>query len=168
MQEMQKRQIQSLGGEHPMEKEINTHSSILAWEIPWTEEPGGLQSMGSWVRNDLVAKPAPHTHSWGTVYLQHLRAQKCVRSNSKTNKTRLSGGSKAAPQPQLSTPGITKGAPFFQAEKGVWRSKGKALEGRCKEDQAMALRAEWQVWVSPPLVHSATLSHLLKFGKQVE
>ena len=46
MQEMQKRQIQSLGGEHPMEKEINTHSSILAWEIPWTEEPGGLQSMG--------------------------------------------------------------------------------------------------------------------------
>ena len=47
MQEMQKKQIQSLGGEYPMEKEINTHSSILAWEIPWTEEPGGLQSMGS-------------------------------------------------------------------------------------------------------------------------
>ena len=36
----------SLGGEDPLEKEIATHSSILAWRIPWTEEPGGLQSMG--------------------------------------------------------------------------------------------------------------------------
>lgn len=49
-----------------------------------------------------------------------------------------------APQPHLSTPGITKGAPFSQAEKGVWRSKGKALEGRCKEEKGMALRVEWQ------------------------
>ena len=39
--------IQSLGQEDPLEKEIATHSSILAWEIPWTEERGGLQSMGS-------------------------------------------------------------------------------------------------------------------------
>ena len=39
--------IQSLGQEDPLEKEIATHSSILAWEIPWTEESGGLQSMGS-------------------------------------------------------------------------------------------------------------------------
>ena len=38
--------IQSLGREDPLEKEMTTHSSILAWEIPWTEEPGGLQSMG--------------------------------------------------------------------------------------------------------------------------
>ena len=35
------------GGEDPLEKEVATHSGILAWEIPWTEEPGGLQSMGS-------------------------------------------------------------------------------------------------------------------------
>ena len=40
-------QVQSLGQEDPLEKEMVTHSSILAWEIPWTEEPGGLQSMGS-------------------------------------------------------------------------------------------------------------------------
>ena len=40
-------QVQSLGGEDPLEKEMETHSSILAWIIPWTEEPGGLQSMGS-------------------------------------------------------------------------------------------------------------------------
>ena len=38
--------VRSLDGEDPLEKERATHSSILAWEIPWTEEPGGLQSMG--------------------------------------------------------------------------------------------------------------------------
>ena len=42
-----KDKIQSLGLEDPLEKEMATHSSILAWRIPWTEEPGGLQSMGS-------------------------------------------------------------------------------------------------------------------------
>jgi len=39
--------VQSLGWEDPMEKEMATHSSILAWRIPWMEEPGGLQSTGS-------------------------------------------------------------------------------------------------------------------------
>ena len=39
--------VQSLGQEYPLEKGTATHSSILAWKIPWTEEPGGLQSMGS-------------------------------------------------------------------------------------------------------------------------
>ena len=39
--------VQSLGQEDPLEKGMATHSSILAWRIPWTEEPGGLQSMGS-------------------------------------------------------------------------------------------------------------------------
>ena len=39
--------VQSLGREDTLEKEMETHSSILAWKIPWTEEPGGLQSMGS-------------------------------------------------------------------------------------------------------------------------
>ena len=40
-------QVQSQGHEGPLEKEMAIHPSILAWEIPWTEEPGGLQSMGS-------------------------------------------------------------------------------------------------------------------------
>ena len=40
-------QVQSLDHEDPLEKGMATHSSILAWRIPWTEEPGGLQSMGS-------------------------------------------------------------------------------------------------------------------------
>ena len=43
---MKEMQVQPLGGEDPLEKEMAAHSSILAWEIPWTEEPGGLQSMG--------------------------------------------------------------------------------------------------------------------------
>ena len=47
MLETQETQVQSLGQEDPLEKEMAIHSNILAWEIPWTEEPGGQQSMGS-------------------------------------------------------------------------------------------------------------------------
>ena len=43
---MQETWVGSLDGEDPLEKEMKTHSSILAWRIPWTEEPGGLQSLG--------------------------------------------------------------------------------------------------------------------------
>ena len=43
----QQTQVGSLGQEDPLEKDMATHSSVLAWEIPWTEEPGELQSMGS-------------------------------------------------------------------------------------------------------------------------
>ena len=50
---MQETRVQSLGQEDPLEKEMATHSSVLGWEIPWTEEPGRLQSMGSQrMRND--------------------------------------------------------------------------------------------------------------------
>ena len=44
---MQETLVQSLGWENPLEKGMATHSSIRAWRIPWTEEPGGLQSKGS-------------------------------------------------------------------------------------------------------------------------
>ena len=47
MQDTQEMQVQFLGQEDPLGEEMATHSSIPAWEIPWTEEPGGLQSMGS-------------------------------------------------------------------------------------------------------------------------
>ena len=46
MQETQQTRVRSLGQEVPLEEEMATHSSILAWKIPWTEEPGGLPSMG--------------------------------------------------------------------------------------------------------------------------
>ena len=54
---MQETSVQSLGREDPLEKEMATYSSILAWEIPWRMEPGGLQSMGrKSVRHGLVTK----------------------------------------------------------------------------------------------------------------
>ena len=55
---MQEMPIQSLGWEDPLEKETATHASILAWEIPWTEKPGGLWSLGS--QSDM----SEHTHRW--------------------------------------------------------------------------------------------------------
>ena len=55
----QEMQIQSLGREDPLEKDMATHSSILAWKIPWTEEAGGLQSMGSQLDTHVVT----HTHT---------------------------------------------------------------------------------------------------------
>ena len=51
--EMWETQIQSLGQENPLEKEMATHSSILAWKIPWMEEPRGLQAMGLQSRTRL-------------------------------------------------------------------------------------------------------------------
>ena len=54
---IQETRVQSLGREDPLEKGMTAHSSILAWRIPWTEEPGGLRSMGSQrVKDDLVTK----------------------------------------------------------------------------------------------------------------
>ena len=51
---MRETQVQSLGQEDPLEKEMATHSSILAWRIPWTEEPGGLQLMGVTKESDMT------------------------------------------------------------------------------------------------------------------
>ena len=53
----QEMRVRFLGREDPLKKEMATHPSTLAWEIPWTKEPGGLQSVGSKrVRHDLVTK----------------------------------------------------------------------------------------------------------------
>ena len=61
---MKEMQIWSLGWGDPMEKEMTTHSGILAWKIPWTEEAGGLQSMGlQRIEHDWVIKDAcMHTY----------------------------------------------------------------------------------------------------------
>ena len=60
---MQETWVRSLGQEDPLEKEMATRSSILAWRIPWTKEPGGQQSMGS---QDLDIAPLgkPRKHTW--------------------------------------------------------------------------------------------------------
>ena len=60
-QESQEMQVQSLDQKDPLEKEMATHSSVLAWRIPWTEEPGRLQSMGS----DTTEALSKHTHLQG-------------------------------------------------------------------------------------------------------
>ena len=58
---LQEIRVRFLGREDPLEKEMATHSSILAWRIPWTEEPSRLQSTGSQESgHDLVTKPQPH------------------------------------------------------------------------------------------------------------
>ena len=71
---MQEKQVPSLGLEDPLEKEMSTHSSILAWEIPWTEEPDGLQSMGSqesdmtWRLNNKI-DPLAASSSLSTIFI---------------------------------------------------------------------------------------------------
>ena len=61
--------VHYLGQEDPLEKEMATPSSILAWRIPWTEEPGGLQSMGSQrVRHNLATKQEQQNH----LYFLHV------------------------------------------------------------------------------------------------
>ena len=66
---VQETQVQSLVWEDPLEKEMATHSSTLAWEVPWTEEPGGLQSVGSQrVRHDWMTEHAYiHVLVWGLI-----------------------------------------------------------------------------------------------------
>ena len=67
---MQEMQVLSLGWEDPLEEEMTTHSSVLAWKILWTEEPGRLQSMGSKrVRHDLATEHKRELKNmllWGT------------------------------------------------------------------------------------------------------
>ena len=82
MQETQELRVPSLGQEDSLEEEMATHSRILAWRIPWSEEPGGLQSMGSQSQTGLkrlgIACTFLHTHAtfFVTVY-SFLRS--CVR-----------------------------------------------------------------------------------------
>ena len=64
MQELQEMWIQSLGREDPLEEDMATHSSFLAWRIPWMEEPGGLQSRGA---AKTWTQLSSHTHTY-TMY----------------------------------------------------------------------------------------------------
>ena len=62
MQETQEMQVRSLGGEDPLELEMATHSSILAWKIPWTEEPGSYSPWGH-KESDMTKHACMHTHT---------------------------------------------------------------------------------------------------------
>ena len=65
MQETKETQVRSLCREDPLEEGMETHSSILAWEIPWTEESGGLQSIGLQTGQDSSDLACTHTHTGG-------------------------------------------------------------------------------------------------------
>ena len=62
MQKTQEMWVQSLGWEDPLEEEMATHSSILAWRIPWREEPGGLQTVG----------PQRVGHDWASKHISKM------------------------------------------------------------------------------------------------
>ena len=69
MQETQEMWVWSLGQEDPLQKKMATHSSILAWKIPWTEKPGGLQSTGSQrVRHGWAARGSSQPRNWTRVF----------------------------------------------------------------------------------------------------
>ena len=71
---MQETWVQSLGRKDPLEKEMATHSSILAWEIPWTEEPSRLQSMGSQIIGHDYATEHTHSHNSFSLWLSLVKS----------------------------------------------------------------------------------------------
>ena len=90
MQEIQGAWLQSLGWEDPLEEEVATHFSILAWQIPWTEEPGGLQYTGSQrVEYNLVTKQQQqHTNCCSSV--DFLKSKKVIKNMTSTSHSYLS------------------------------------------------------------------------------
>ena len=73
---VQETQVPSLGQEDPLEKGMATHSSIPAWEIPWTQDPGGLQSLGLHrIGHDFTSNTHTHTYTHTLYYLYHCFGQ---------------------------------------------------------------------------------------------
>ena len=79
MQETQQARVRSLGQEYPLEKEAATHSSILAWEIPWTKEPGGLQSMG--LQSQTRLSKLPYASLFSMAVLRSIKATSSASSS---------------------------------------------------------------------------------------
>ena len=76
---MEETWVRSLGWENPLENAVTVHSSTLAWRIPWTEEPGGLQSMGSQrVKHDLATKKQHITKGLLVYYLKVVAPKEYV------------------------------------------------------------------------------------------
>ena len=77
---MQETRVQSLGGEDPLEEDMATHFSILAWRFPWTEEPGGLQSLGlqrvkkgqTWLKQFSTHAHKPFWSTWSNCHLREV------------------------------------------------------------------------------------------------
>ena len=73
---MKETRVQSLGQEGTLEKGMETHSRILAWRIPWTEEPGGLQSMGR--KESDTIEWLTHTHTHTHSHMAHTCMKMCL------------------------------------------------------------------------------------------
>ena len=111
--------VRSLGREDPLEKEMATHSCILAWRIPWTEEPGGLQSMGS----QRVG------HDWLT--LLTYRTLECVRSIELLSNTLIL---------LVSNKGLREGKrPSYDPTKLVAKPKSLSPQVICPDSKLMLL-----------------------------
>ena len=100
MQKLQEMQIWSLGQKNPLEKQMATHSSILAWKIPWTEEPDGLKSMVSQtVRHDRVTE---HTRIFFSMLNRDFTQEEHQRSD-RLKKWTKGGGKKESRSPTISS-----------------------------------------------------------------
>ena len=83
---MHETQVQSLGGDDPLEKEMATHSSILAWRTPWTEEPDGYSPWG-YKELDTIEQLSTHTHAHTHTHT-HTHTHKQRNGNSKKESKR--------------------------------------------------------------------------------
>ena len=77
---VQENWVQSLGQKDALEKEMATHFSILTWEIPWTEEPGGLQSVGP----QRVTQHTYHPYNWSLPFTLHSNVLFCFSLTKKS------------------------------------------------------------------------------------
>ena len=121
MQEMQDTWVRSLDQEDPLEEGMATHSSILAWSIPWTEEPGGLQSMGPQRagHNCVTDHTYTHTHTQTRLILRTIQPGRyhypCLRGDGEA------GGPGCSPSNPLSRSwkagGSGGAAPSLEAQK---------------------------------------------------
>ena len=82
---MQEMQVQFLGREDPLEKEMATHSSILAWEIPWAEEPGELKSMGVAKSQTLLSNKQQQQYMFVYMYML-VWIFKCLKKDNQPDK----------------------------------------------------------------------------------
>ena len=128
MQEPQEMQVQTLGREDPLEEQMATHSSILAWRIPWTEEPSGLQSMGlQRVR-----------HDWATMHASLGQIKPSFENKANTKETKM--GRERGPvdveclDPDMA--GISSSLEFSDMWANIFPFGLKKMEKKLKWDRA--------------------------------
>ena len=146
---MQETRGQSLGQEDPLEEGMATHSSILAWRIPWSEEPGGLQSMGS----------QRIRHDWATNF--HVRNSLCLQQA--IIDTFISGGCVTYSMKRWAMPcrATQYGRVMVERSDKTWSTgeeNGKALQYSCLENPTNSMKKIWHWKMNSP---GRQVSHML-------